>query len=148
MSDESEKTAAGLAVDKVQAFIDELRNRPEERMISGMVKPADDSNGLMFAHAGDDNHWIFVSKSAVRTIHRTGRIQCNGRFYTLVDIELTAPQNEVEATLTQVAQLHGMKLARQTSADLGSAVSPLQCPPGQQPKQNQDGSWICVPTPL
>jgi hypothetical protein len=150
MAAQAKKTDASPAVDKVQAFIDELSVQSDNpRIISGMVKwAADRPDGLFFAHVGDCENWVFISKLAMKAIHRTGHMRCKGHSHVVADIELEVPEdNAVAETFAQVADIHRTRLEQVVNASSMSAgASP--CGPGLQWRQNQDGSWGCVPIPL
>jgi hypothetical protein len=132
--------------DAVQSFIDELHTEPSgDYLIHGMVKPSDSTDGLMFALPGRCEHWIYLPRSAIQTIRRTGHVPCKGHFHTSAVIQLKAPQSDREKTFADVASLHQASLL-QLHGNLAS-VAPLNptCPVGTSWKQDQWGNWGCWP---
>jgi hypothetical protein len=96
MTDSAEKQPSGSEQpeENVRRYIEELRKNPSrETMISGMVKPAENNDGLMFAHIGDCEHWTFISAAAIQAIKSMGRVQCGGHSHALAEIQLKAPQS-------------------------------------------------------
>ena len=135
--------------DDVQQYIEELRknSHPRETIIFGMVKPAEGTDGLMFAHTGDCESWIFIPAVTIRTIRSAGRVQCGGRFYTLAEIHLDAPQSELEKTYALVGDLHRVKLAQYSGDPSISGPPSTPCPAGFEWSLDQWGNWDCLPKP-
>jgi hypothetical protein len=126
--------------DAVQSFLDELRTEPSgDYLLHGMVKPSDNTEGLMFAIPGRCEHWIYLPRSAIQTIRRTGHVTCRGHFHTSAVIQLKAPQSDREKTFADVAGLHQAHLL-QLSGNLS-----YSCPLGTSWKQDQYGNWGCWP---
>jgi len=132
--------------DAVQSFIDELSEEPSgNHVIHGMVKPSDGNDGLMYALPGQCDHWIFLPRSAIQTIRRSGRVNCNGRLHTTATIQLKEPQSDGEKTFAGLASLHQASLLQlQRKLSLANALDP-SCPTGTSWKQDQWGNWGCWP---
>ena len=132
--------------DAVQSFIDELRAEPcGDYVLHGIVKPADDAEGLMFALPGRCEHWIYLPRSAIQTVRRTGHVTCKGHVHASAVIQLKAPQSDREKTFADVASLHQASLL-QLHGNLASVASlKPTCPLGTSWKQDQWGNWGCWP---
>ncbi len=110
-------------VDVVQRFIDELNEQPVgEHVLFGMVKPAEKRDGLMFAHAGGCGHWIHIPKSAIASIISGSRIPCRGHSHATAEIQLKAPQSELEETFVRIAGLHRARLEQVLASALHSGL--------------------------
>jgi hypothetical protein len=149
MGPQSKRTTAETAGrdDAVKSFIDDLQAEPSgDHVLHGMVKPADTTEGLMFALPGNCEHWIYLPGAAMQTVRRTGRITCKGHFHATAEIELKAPQSDLEKTLADVVSLHQSNLLR-LHGDLpsGAQLNAAVCPPGTSWKQDQWGNWGCWP---
>lgn len=80
------RAASDKSEGSVRQYIEELRKSPSaETMISGMVKPAENDDGLMLAHAGDCERWAFIPTSAMQAVKSTGRVQCGAHYHTLAE---------------------------------------------------------------
>jgi hypothetical protein len=146
MVEKSKRARAGMAGrdDPVQSFIDELRTEPlGNHVLHGMVKPAETTDGLMFALPGRCEHWIYLPATAIQTIRRIGRIACKGHYYSSAEIRLKAPQSDLEKTFADLASLHAASLPQLHGNQ--PMVSALSCPPGTSWKQDQWGNWGCWP---
>jgi hypothetical protein len=132
--------------DAVKSFIDELSDEPSgNHLIHGMVKPADRTDGLMFALPGRCEHWIYLPRSAIQTIRRTGHVNCKGHFHASAVIQLKAPQSDLEKTFADVASLHQASLHELHGNFASVASLSMTCPLGTSWKQDQWGNWGCWP---
>jgi hypothetical protein len=148
MGAKSKRTTAETAGqdDAVKSFIDDLQAEPSgHHVLQGMVKPADTSDGLMFALQGDCEHWIYLPAAGIQTIRRTGRTACKGHSHVTAEIELKPPQTDLEKTFADVASLHQSDLLRLHGNLLASAQLNAACPLGTSWKQDQWGNWGCWP---
>jgi hypothetical protein len=136
----NKRLSAGEAPEgDVRRYIAELRQAPpRETMISGMVKSAEGKDGLLFAHTGDCEHWVFIATSAIQTVKTTGRVQCGGHSYNLAEIQLKTPQSDLEKAFALVGDLHWAKLAR----SMVSAPANGPCPKGTKPVFDDWGNLI------
>ena len=131
--------------DAVQSFIDDLQTAPSgEQVLYGMVKPADTRDGLMFAHPGGCERWIFIPTTAILSIRRSGRIACRGHSHAAAEIELKAPQSDLEKTFASLANLHQANLlSLQSNLQAGDPPDP-GCQPPATWKQGGDWNvWGC-----
>ena len=129
----------------VRKYIQDLQKAPSrETMISGMVKPAEGADGLMFAHIGDCSHWVFISETVIQSVQNTGRVQCGGSTYSVAEIQLKAPQTELEKTFARVADLHRTKLAKLSSSNAIRSLPAITCPEGTQLTHDQWGNPLCT----
>jgi hypothetical protein len=132
---------------KVTKFIQELRNAPsKETTLYGMVKPAEDDNGILFAPAGDCEHWAFIPKGAIEDVKNVGRSPCDGHFHVLAEIQLKAPGGDVEKAYASVADLHRTKLAKVSArAANGGRPKDIHCPPDRWVWDRNSMGYICLP---
>jgi hypothetical protein len=130
----------------VQRFINELKAAPAGgHVVHGMIKPAESNDGLMFSHAGDCENWIFIAATAIQSIQRTGQVGCGAHSHNTADIQLKAPQSDLEKALACVASLHQAKLLQTAAYFQSAGPCPRQCQPGTSCKQDQYGNWGCFP---
>lgn len=131
----------------MQGFIDNLRTLPAgDHVIHGMVKPAEQPDGLMFANVGDCDHWVFIPASAIQSVRDTGQTVCLGHSHTTADIQLKDPQSDLEKAFSNVAGLHQAQLSKALAAPRARlAANP--CPPGFELKRDQWGNLSCQPAP-
>jgi hypothetical protein len=148
MAKEPKQPAGGVGGDEaVQRFIADLNAAPAgDHVVHGMIKAADTGNGLMFAHPGDCDRWIFIPATAIQSIQRSGRVACQGHWHTTADIQLKDPQSDLEKAFADVASLHQAKLIQGAGRQSLFGASP-DCPPGTSWKQDQWGNWGCFPGP-
>lgn len=143
MSDKSQGSRSASTDEGVQAFIDDLHNAPAGgHILHGMVKPAEAPDGVMFAHVGGCDHWAYIPATAILSIRGTGRTACKGHSHATAEIELKAPNSDLEAALVNVAHLHQASLLQlQASVSWLTALNP--CPPGQHMGKDQYGNPQC-----
>ena len=131
--------------DNVRQFIDDLSKAPSgPSVIHGMVKQAEDNDGLMFAHTGDCQHWVFIAASAIARIQNAGRTQCGGRLYSLAEIQLKSPETDLEKAYALVGDLHRTKLAQITTSVPTGGPPPIPCDPPKKLQRDELGNWYCA----
>jgi hypothetical protein len=149
MSDAAPKKTSGLGPngDAVQGFIDKLGALPAgDHVVHGMVKAADAPGGLMLAHVGDCDHWVYIAASAIQKITDTGRVTCLGHSHTTADIQLKDPTSDLEMAFAGIANLHRQALAKVHSLPTRALIGD-PCPPGFHLGRDQFGNLSCQPGP-
>lgn len=134
----------------VADFIEELQRHPSgDHVIQGMVKPAEDASGLMFAHAGECGEWIQIPASSMKSIREVGRVRCRGHSHMVAEIELKEPEDEIGRVFASIANLRRSSIS-QLQAKLAGGVcsSNADCPPGQHCGPDGFGGSKCLPGPF
>jgi hypothetical protein len=128
--------------DHVRRFIEELNEAPEiEHVLFGMVRPADERDGLMFAHLGGCGEWIHIPASSIARIDGGAHVPCRGHYHVTARIRLKPPETDHELTLSNVAALHLSRLNQLVESRMFSASG---CGKDQHVVTDSSGVQHCV----
>lgn len=77
-----------------------------KHVFTGMIKPAQDDESIMFAQPGDCSKWIKITASHVEDIEFLHVVNCEGHTHPLVQLFMKEPGSAEGKTFAALAQLH------------------------------------------